>query len=342
MVFLVDKRCVLFVALALAAGTVLYSQETVWTQTYHQSFHLSCKDTQALYKQNNTILFTQLIVSWNAKRPTHGHFSVSVRVHNATKNQWGSWLNMSDWGSEVQRSHFRRGKLGERACYVRLELPEREYADGFSVRIETHDGACLEDLNEVTVGLSNMTLFAEEERCNYSMPSFRIRGVRPYSQMSIDHERAHHMCSPTSLTMVLSFLLKHKRNPLQTAHSVFDSGLNVFGSWPFNSAYAYDQLGDAYRCYVQRLHAFKELYQILRRGIPVIVSVRGCLKNAAKECYPHGHLMVVVGWDNAKKQVLCYDPAFDDVSKVPHAYDGAEFVAAWERSRRLAYVIEKK
>ena len=88
-----------------------------------------------------------------------------------------------------------------------------------------------------------------------------------------------------------------------------------------------------------RLNSFAQLHASLQRKTPVIVSVRGWLGGAPK-VYENGHLMVVVGWDAHKRQVICHDPAAKKVSQVVHAYAIRDFLAAWERSRRLSYVFE--
>jgi hypothetical protein len=52
--------------------------------------------------------------------------------------------------------------------------------------------------------------------------------------------------------------------------------------------------------------------------------------------------LVVVGYDADKKQVICFDPAFDTLDQVEVAYDIAEFLPAWERSNRLIYQVRSR
>jgi hypothetical protein len=120
------------------------------------------------------------------------------------------------------------------------------------------------------------------------------------------------------------------------ARKAHDTGLDAYGSWPFNTATAFEYCKGKFLFRVQRLASFADLHEFLNRKIPVIVSVRGNIKGAAKE-YDQGHLLVVVGWDKEQKKVLCHDPAFKANNKVCVAYDLCSFLAAWERSRRLAY-----
>ena len=81
------------------------------------------------------------------------------------------------------------------------------------------------------------------------------------------------------------------------------------------------------------------MYTLLQRGIPVVVSVRGPLQGAPRP-YAGGHLLVVVGWDAEKQQVLCHDPAFASDAKTAKGYNIKDFLEAWERSTRLIYLAE--
>ncbi len=73
--------------------------------------------------------------------------------------------------------------------------------------------------------------------------------------------------------------------------------------------------------------------------MPVVVSVRGYLQGAPQE-YKQGHLLLVVGWDQATQSVICHDPAIFGDQVVEYAYDLSDFLRAWELSHRLAYVVD--
>ena len=147
------------------------------------------------------------------------------------------------------------------------------------------------------------------------------------------------MCSTTSCSMLVSFLMNTMVDPLDFAQHSLDSGLNAYGSWPFNVAHAFELCGGKYFFSVARLPSFRELHHHIYRGIPVVVSVRGYLQGAPK-VYSNGHLLLVVGWDAKRKQVICHDPAFKKSRKTLKRYDIASFLSAWERSHRLAYIAE--
>jgi hypothetical protein len=66
--------------------------------------------------------------------------------------------------------------------------------------------------------------------------------------------------------------------------------------------------------------------------------VRGAIADAPQE-YANGHLLVVVGYDAVDHAIICHDPAALTHEDTLKKYDLQDFVQAWERSRRLAYII---
>lgn len=159
------------------------------------------------------------------------------------------------------------------------------------------------------------------------------------AQFAINHEDCNRICSPTSCTMLVCYLTKQVIDPIDFATNVYDSGLDTYGSWPFNMAHAFEQCGGATSFYVARFNSFVDVHRQLMRGVPIVVSVRGLLSGAPKP-YAKGHLLLIVGWDAKKQVVICHDPAFDDDRKVVMRYPIKSFIRAWERSRRLTYCAE--
>ena len=134
------------------------------------------------------------------------------------------------------------------------------------------------------------------------------------------------------------YFLDKRINTIEFAQKAYDAGLDAYGSWPFNIAHAYEVFNTVlFR--VTRLHSFVDLHRLLSQHIPVIVSIWGKIDGAPK-IYDEGHLLIVIGWDKKRKKVLCHDSRFEQSKKTSVAYDVRSFLAAWERSRRLAYCAE--
>lgn len=295
-------------------------------------------------KKQNVPKFSQLIFSWNAFRPQKGYFNFSVRVRDSVTKKWYRWHKMAQWGKGqtgklLQRSLLNKSPYGTKFVHVRLELPKYRLADSFEVKIDSQAGAELKNVKRVAVNTVNNRIFKSEmNSCNFwRLPSVYITNVPKKSQMQIDHPKNNELCSPTSTTMLLSYLLKKTIDPKDTAASVYDYGLNAYGSWPFNIAHAFDKSQGKVDFHVERLNSFKDLHKYLMQDLPVIVSVRGKLKGAAKN-YPCGHILVVVGYNSRLKKVLCHDPAFLKDRQTLVAYRLKDFLRAWEASHRLAYV----
>ena len=286
---------------------------------------------------------SQLIFSWNAHRPAHGHYAFYVQVRLQGSKRWSDWYKIAEWGNGVQRSFEQLMQDDPSFCYVRLEAPNGFLVQECRLKIEAHDQASLIDVARVTISAVDYHQFVSEygKGRRFSFPSVRLNHVPAFSQMESRHPERDRICSPTSLAMVVSYLLKRYIDPTQFANGVYDDGLKSYGSWPFNVAYAFDLTGGRFYFAVTRLNSFAQLYSFLHKRLPVVVSVRGPLHTMPQgKTYADGHLLVVIGWDDVHKRVIVLDPAFETRQAVLHSYAIDDFLAAWERSYRLAYVVE--
>lgn len=318
----------------------------IWSWVYHkivppsERIHFKNKQT-LLFGHSDVPEFTQLIFAWNAFRPEKGHFSFWVQARNAGSKEWGKWHKMIDWGATVQCSYTSPSDGHTQYLHVRLETEASKFADGFRIKVMPHDGASLDYIHGVAASVANFTLFKPEpiDKHFKQLSSVRITQVPQISQLALKTPHKERICSPTSCTMLVRFLLKEHVDPLEFADGVFDTGLNAYGSWPFNTAHAFERSAGSMWFLPVRLNSFQELHHQLNRGLPVVVSVRGRILRAPKP-YPQGHLLVVVGFDARRQEVICHDPAFSHNSKTVQRYAVGEFIRAWERSFRLAYWVE--
>jgi len=333
--------CVAFLHTSYSLGLALED----WTWLYHKTITnqemsqaLSGEHQKIIFTKTDVPAFTQLLFSWNALRPKKGYFSFLVQSRDSVTQEWDQWHKMFEWGDDIQRSFTSKGK-NSRYEYVRLEIEKNKKADGFKVKIQAHDGASLQDLKALSINAANLDQCKTELIDSYknNLSSIHITGVPKRSQFMLDHPKNDVLCSPTSSSMLLGFLTKEEIDPLDFAHKSFDTGLGVYGSWPFNTAHAFERSGGKISFATVRLPSFMMLHDQLKRGSPVVVSVRGPLVGSPRP-YNHGHLLVVVGWDAKKNHVICHDPAMSSDHTVEKRYDLATFLAGWERSKRLAYI----
>lgn len=317
-----------------------------WTWMYSKKFAESPRagngnKKSLFFMQDNVSPFTQLIFSWNALRPKQGHFSFYVQVRDAATKKWGSWHRMVDWGKDVQRSYLSKSDGFSSYVHVRLETDNKKNADAFRIKVEPQKSAPLSLVRNVSVALSDFNNFKVESHKNVdsSLGSIHLSNIPSIAQFALEHEDKGRICSPVSCSMVVHYMTGQYKDPLDFAAGVFDVGLGVYGSWGCNMAHAFEHSDGKTHFFVRRMNTFADIHQQLVQALPVVVSIRGSLPGALKP-FPHGHLMVVVGWDSNAREVLCHDPASDNHDTVFKRYPLEHFLRAWESSHRLAYIVE--
>jgi hypothetical protein len=110
-------------------------------------------------------------------------------------------------------------------------------------------------------------------------------------------------CSPTAVAMVLRFY------GVQTTPAIVAAGVKdhapdaseVFGNWPFNTAYAHKASAGRLASYVRRMSGLAELERQIVAGRPTIISYKPNGPNG------EGHLVVVIGF-TAAGDVVINDP----------------------------------
>jgi hypothetical protein len=333
----------------LIAGILLLNGTITarWASLFHkkvtpQEAMMAQRQHSYFFCQERIPLFTQLLFSWNAIRPTKGHFEFYVQARNAQTKQWGSWHRMMEWGKKLQSSNATISDGFTKYEHVRLETERQKFADAFRIKVVSTAGASLMGLKSLAVTTVNMRAFHAETVGAHvaQLPSVYIPLVPKISQAAINHKDNKRICSPVSCTMLTRYLTRMDIDPIKFADSSYDTGLNAYGSWPFNMAYAFELCKGKYWFFNTRLDSFVDLHKQLRSGIPLVVSLRGTLPGAAQS-YPSGHLLVVVGWDSKNERVICHDPAMTNEYEIERRYRLKDFMKAWEQSRRLVYVASR-
>lgn len=276
-------------------------------------------------KEESIAPFDELMLSWNAPRPKAGNLLFYVRVK---LEGWSDWLPYASWGSDGQTSCSHSAN-GVRVYQDVVEVLGGQKASGFEIKIEG--------------GTVNGIYVYTNSPSPSSAPSFRAISLKMkgLSQMQVRHARCKDLCSPTSTAAVTRFLAKKEIDPVEFAIKAWDGGFDIFGNWVLNVAQASAELGPDWHCWVERLNGFEDIYRRLERETPVIVSVRGPLPGSALP-YAKGHLVVVTGYDPKTHQVECMDPAFATDAETAVRYPLLDFVEAWKRRGKVAYIFEKR
>ena len=278
--------------------------------------------------------FDELLLSWNAERPSRGHYVILCSVY--IQNQWSPWLLHAVWGALCQYSfHDVSSQAPVQSFQDQIELHDGQMATGFRIRIEACDGANLDRFYTLYACASMLKLSKPVWRQpSHSSPHLSVPGL---SQFRLDHPRSTSFCSPTSTTAVIHYALANRQlNPLQFAKHVYDAGFDIYGNWSFNIAQAFVELESQWQCFCARADGFETVWHYLKKGLPIVASVKGSLSGSYLP-YANGHLLVIKGYDALSQQVLCMDPAFPLDEQTSIGYHWEEFMQAWENRHYLAY-----
>lgn len=303
---------------------VLYSHQLPPYAALQKAY---CWETHA------TSPFNELLISWNAQRPQHGQYVISISTYT---NEWSPWLLYAVWGTTIQYSfHETTPHAPVRTFQDQVELLNGHTATRFRIRVTACAGATLDGFYSLHACAS--LLNTPQALATYSPASSIHLSVSGLSQIKLQHPRAMSFCSPTSVTATLRYLQGNSTlNPLTFTQGVYDSGFDIYGNWSFNVAQAFVELGKDWRCWCARTNGLPSIWPYLKRGLPVVVSLKGSLTKSPIP-YTSGHLVVIKGYDAAQREVLCMDPAFSSDNESSVAYPWDEFMKAWGERRGLAY-----
>ena len=288
----------LLAAVLASAGTTQLPGTFVWTGK-------SAADNGLEWTLPKVDSFDRAVVSWNAKGPVTVVLQVAGQEHV-----------MGVWGDKPS---------SRTTAFVdedTLKLPQP--ATALRVKVLPAPG-------------SEVTLLA--------VTYWKRGAVQPMGPVSADArgrtvagvphlvQRDQKTCSPTSLTMVLKHygVAASLQAAIDGVKDHAPDASEVYGNWPFNTAYAYKASGGKLQAYVRRMAGLAELEEETAGGNPAIISFKPNGPDG------QGHLVVVLG----------FTPSGDVVVNDPGRRDGEErvvprkqFYQAWLRDGQgVAYVF---
>lgn len=287
--------------------------------------------------------FNELILSWNAYRPKKGKMTIWVSLFYGS---WSRWHRLAEWAPDHQRTFVNKLDRDVHTKHVLVEMQRKKIAKGFRVKVVFEGGSDHHGLKALFACTSNMNIF--RIACPpVNNSTVLVSGVPKQSQMVLKHPRYAELCSPTSTSIIVNYFMQKKRSQqtkkelhdyvIDFSDKVLDKGyLDIYGNWLLNVAHAYHATEGNVFFRVERLNGFSDLYQYLRKKLPVAVSVRRLRGGATP--YKNGHFIVVVGWNKATRSVICIDPAFPHSVSTVRSYKIWDFLKAWARSRNLSYI----
>jgi peptidase C39-like protein len=282
--------------------------------------------------------YKQAIVSWNASTSAGSWLEVQFRAQYGT--HWSKWYVLGIWAADtstVARHSVKAQKDsdGSVADDTFISSAENATTNTFQLKLRlfSADGLSTPGIRSVAVAYS--TSIPKSGNASAGNPALwdRLIDVPKFSQM-VYPDGGSVWCSPTSTSMVLSFLDNYKGDCAPRVHAavdgVFDWIYEGHGNWPFNTAYA---ATFGYQGYVVRLTSLAKVEEYVAAGIPVIMSVawdKGELTNSGVDS-TNGHLLVLVGFD-AAGNLIVNDPASPTNEAVRRTYLRSEFEPLWLQS----------
>ena len=301
--------------------------------------------------------FTEAVVSWNLDTPAGTGARVEMRVAGEEGAEWSAWLFLGEWG-DVPPSGPRAVSDGVVGVHVDVDTlvcarPVRRYqwrvtatrgewmpalsgrADhGFDEAVVVRRVAVV-----TTRELEQTEAGTERRRAAASRAQAAVALDVPFrSQRTPEPLLAGRLCSPTSVAMVLAQESGGGRPVHDVALRAFDARNDVFGNWAKNvqAAFSLGAMG-----YVTRVRDWNEVAGYLRRGVPVIASIRAGVGELRGAPYTQtgGHLIVITGLDG-RGAALVNDPAVGTAARGRLRYRLDDLETVWfSGSAGTAYIL---
>ncbi|PCI39999.1 MAG: hypothetical protein COB53_02140 [Elusimicrobia bacterium] len=277
--------------------------------------------------------FDDLVGSWNADTPRGS--SVEMEAQVRIDGRWTKWYRLSRWEPGAPRSFEKQADRHGKVSVDTLELKKKAQAFRYRIRMLSA-GTREAKLLRVAVTYADTSRKGVVHVPWAKGPWAREIKLSPRSQSDEDPAIAPHVCSPTSLSMILE-RWGVKRTTAKIAETVFDRNAEIYGNWPLNVAAA-ASLGLSGQ--VARLESLLDLQEEIAAGRPVIASItykKGELDNSPIS-KTNGHLLVVAGFTK-HGDIITYDPAAKP-SGVRRIYKRKQFERVWLQNKHgLVYLL---
>jgi hypothetical protein len=271
--------------------------------------------------------FRRAAPSWNLRVAAGCRFRVELRVSGG-----GAWSPYFMVGDELGGASEPSGPTT--AAFGTVQVDEfvgaGEPLRRLQLRVEIEEAG---SVSRLAVALDRP--WSTERPADGHVPITRL-DVPFRSQFEETDELGPRVCSPTCLSMVLSYYGR-ARPTRQIAEACYDRRHDVYGNWARAVHVAFEQ---GVPGSVRRFGDWPEVAGLINRGRPVIASVRygtGELPGAAVQ-ESRGHLVVVTGFAEDGR-VWVNDPAFRCAEDGVRTYPGEAFAQAWFGGSGVGYVL---
>lgn len=306
-------------------------------------------DSEAWYESpiiTRDVPFNEALLSVNVDTPDGGGMRAELRVGNRRDDSWSPWMFIIDWGTNPPAGErvlsFDRGNI-KVDFFKSTEHFDRVQYRIRAVRKDPQAGDVR--VRRVALTLSETTgapvsILEAEPHLPPPDPALVHRRLDvPFrTQRTDDPNLSGQLCSPTSVSMVVSY-----RGVNTTTNEMYpvvrDPWNHIFGNWPRNvqAAYTFGVGG-----YLTRFSRWEDVERMIAAGQPLILSIvakePGALRHTRYKT-TDGHLIVLTGFD-ADGRVCINDPASPTEEEGLIMLDRDELEAVWLRGTGgVAYVL---
>ena len=274
--------------------------------------------------------FTEISPSWNSQ--TNKDNSVEFLIRVKVGENWSGYISYGIWSTDGYNKGIKENQSNElvKVTTDRIFINNDKFADAVQIKVIFRGNGPKLRLIAFT------TDSGEEEKITGDFLKV-IENVPMISQLASGHKDSHSICSPTSLTMTL----KYHGIPVElndATNGTFDTGSELYGNWPQNSAYAGEQ---GMRAYTKKCVSINTVKNLIAQNIPVVASVVSEDEDAlegAISAFPSGHLMVVVGFKiiDDVEYIVVNDPAVNSDEEVRINYKLDQWINVW---RHYIYIV---
>ncbi len=286
--------------------------------------------------------FDEAIPSWNALTP--GRAWLEVRLRLRIDDTWTAWYTLGHWGAGIQGGSV----AGQRDADADVETDTLRVLRGCADTLQVQVRLASDPDSGAPPAVRDVEAWTHVHGSRAPLPAAphpawgRVLDVPQRSQAIEPEDVRGHICSPTALGMALAY---HgvERTTLQVCDGVYDHGGEIWGNWPFNTAYVHPISDGRLVGHVERWDSLRPIEDEIAAGRPVVLSHRweeGDLLNAPIP-RSNGHLIVVVGFDT-NGDVVVNDPAANPLKgqRVRRVYRCDDVEKTWlERASGVIYTV---
>lgn len=289
-----------------------------------------------------SISYNTLIPSWDARTPPGTSVTMLVRVRYG--DRWSDWMSLGSYSASERGGSTSPTHPGWKVDVDTISSRNGELADAYQYRLRLYSEVRDRGPFVRRVALVSSKTGRHGDSINVgNLERTWGKSLNLPRRSQYDYEAGAAWCSPTALSMVTTYWgIRYndntwKKTPPTVARGVYDAGAEIWGNWPFNTAYS-SHLN--LKSSVSRFNSLQQVERWIDVGIPVIASVAWDnsygdrrLNNASIPRATYGHLLVIVGFTRAGN-VIVNDSATSPSSQARRVYDRAQFARAWLNTER--------